>query len=148
MNAGIQTGTDICMYRTQRSYLFHFLFLRAFLVAQLVKNQPAIRKTWVGSLGWEDPLEKGKATHSRILAWRIPWTVQSMGLQKDTTERLSLFYFHNTLKYFFTTQVIYSNSIFTFLSPMGRVYVLVIFIPQPNTVQPMMARDIKCLLKE
>ena len=75
MNAGSQTGTDICMYRTQRSYLFPFLFLRAFLVAQLVKNQPAIRKTWVGSLGWEDPLEKGKATHSRILAWRIPWTV-------------------------------------------------------------------------
>ena len=51
--------------------------LRAFLVAQLVKNLPAIRETWVGSLGWEDPLEKGKATHSSILAWRIPWTVQS-----------------------------------------------------------------------
>ena len=46
----------------------------ASLVAQLVKNLPAIRETWVPSLGWEDPLEKGKATHSRILAWRIPWT--------------------------------------------------------------------------
>ena len=44
------------------------------LVAQLVKNPPAIWKTWVRSLGWEDPLEKGKATHSSILAWRIPWT--------------------------------------------------------------------------
>ena len=45
------------------------------LVAQLVKNLPAMQETWVRSLGWEDPLEKGKATHSRILAWRISWTV-------------------------------------------------------------------------
>ena len=47
----------------------------ASLVAQLVKNPPAMRETWVPSLGWEDPLEKGKATHSCILVWRIPWTV-------------------------------------------------------------------------
>ena len=47
----------------------------ASLVAQLVKNLPAMRETWVRSLGWEDPLEKGKATHSSILAWKIPWTV-------------------------------------------------------------------------
>ena len=52
------------------------------LMAQLVKNQPAMREIWVQSLGQEDSLEKGKATHSRILAWRIPWTVQSMGLQR------------------------------------------------------------------
>ena len=54
----------------------------ASLVAQLVKNPPAMRETWVRSLSWEDPLEKGKATHSSILAWRIPWTIQSMGLQR------------------------------------------------------------------
>ena len=47
----------------------------AFLVAQLVKNLPARRETWLWSLGWEDPPEKGKATHSSILAWRIPWSV-------------------------------------------------------------------------
>ena len=47
----------------------------AFFVAQLVKNLPAIQETWVQSLGWEDPLEKGKATHSSILVWRISWTV-------------------------------------------------------------------------
>ena len=47
----------------------------ASLVAQLVKNLPAVLETWVQSPGWEDPLEKGKATHSRILAGRIPWTV-------------------------------------------------------------------------
>ena len=47
----------------------------ASLVAQLVKNPPAMQETWVQSLGWEDPLEKGKATHSSILAQRIPWTL-------------------------------------------------------------------------
>ena len=50
-------------------------FTWASLVAQLVKNPPAMRETWVRSLGWEDPLEKEKATHSSILAWRMPWTV-------------------------------------------------------------------------
>ena len=45
---------------------------RASLVAQLVKNLPAVLETWVRSLGWEDPLEEGMATHSSILAWRIP----------------------------------------------------------------------------
>ena len=47
----------------------------ASLVAQLVKNLPAMQETWVRSLHWEDPLEKGKATHSSILAWRIPWSI-------------------------------------------------------------------------
>ena len=47
----------------------------ALLVAQLVKTLPAMQETWVRSLGWDDPLEKGKATHSSILTWRIPWTV-------------------------------------------------------------------------
>ena len=54
----------------------------ASLVAQLVKNMSAMQETWVQSLGWEDPLEKGKATHFSILAWRIPWTVESMGSQR------------------------------------------------------------------
>ena len=54
----------------------------ASLMAQLVKNPPTMRETWVQSLVWEDPLEKGKATHSSMLAWRIPWTIQSMGLQR------------------------------------------------------------------
>ena len=44
-------------------------------MAQLVKNPPAMQETWVRSLGWEDTLEKGKATHSSILAWRIAWTI-------------------------------------------------------------------------
>ena len=51
----------------------------AYLVAHVVKNPPPMRETWVRSLGREDPLEKGKASHSSILAWRIPWTVWSFG---------------------------------------------------------------------
>ena len=72
--------------------ILHTLYLApvnygASLVAQLVKNPPAMQETWVRSLGWEDPLEKGKATHSSILTWRIPWTVWipwgiSMGSQR------------------------------------------------------------------
>ena len=65
----------------------------ASLVAQLVKNLPAMWETWVQSLAWEDPLEKGKATHSSILAWRIPWTVCIVcGVAKSRT-RLSNFHF-------------------------------------------------------
>ena len=44
-----------------------------------------MQETWVRSLGWEDPLEKGKATHSSILAWRIPWTIESMGRKESNT---------------------------------------------------------------
>ena len=58
-------------------------------VAQMVKTLPAVQKTWVLPLNWEDPLEKGKATHSSILAWRIPWMekpgeLQSMDSQSQT----------------------------------------------------------------
>ena len=71
--SGISTGEEIG-YPLQYSW--------ASLVAQLVKNLPAVQETWVRSLGWEDPLEKGKATHFSILAWRIPWSVWSMWLQR------------------------------------------------------------------
>ena len=57
------------------SYYLSLFSHRASLVAQTVKNLPAMWETWVWSLGWEDPLEKGMATHSNILAWRILWTV-------------------------------------------------------------------------
>ena len=66
--------------------------LWASLVARLVKNLPAMRETWVLSLGGKDPLEKGKAAYSSFLAWRIPWTVDSPWARKesDMTEWLSL----------------------------------------------------------
>ena len=59
------------------------MFPWASLVAQLVKNRPAMQETWVRSLDWEDPLEKGKATHSSILAWRIPWTIELQRVGHD-----------------------------------------------------------------
>ena len=73
-------------------YMITLTLYRASLVAQLVKNLPALQETWVRSLGWEDPLEKGTATHSRVLAWRIPWTVYSPWgcKESDMTEWLSL----------------------------------------------------------
>ena len=69
------------------SHLFLTQNMWASLVAQTVKNLPAMQETQIPSLGWEDPLEKEMATHSSILAWRIPWTenpggLQSMGLQR------------------------------------------------------------------
>ena len=63
------------------------IYIRASLIAQLVKNPPAMQETWVRSLGWEDPLEKGKATHCSILAWGILGTVCPWGRKEsDTTE--------------------------------------------------------------
>ena len=64
------------------------LCTQASLVAQLVKNPPVMQETWVRSLGWEDPLEKGKAAHSSILAWRIPWTEEPGGLQPVGSQRI------------------------------------------------------------
>ena len=60
--------------------ILHRYTLRAFLVAQTVKNLSVPQETWVQTLGPEDPLEKEMATHSTILAWRIPWTEESGGL--------------------------------------------------------------------
>ena len=66
---------------------FNYEGLWASLMAQKVKNLPAVQETWVWSLGWEDPLEEGSANHSSVPAWRIPWIeepggLQSMGLQR------------------------------------------------------------------
>ena len=58
-------------------------------VAQTVKNPPAMQDTWVWFLGWEDPLKKGKATHSSIVAWRIPWTIHGVAKSQTTIEQLS-----------------------------------------------------------
>ena len=78
-------------------FTYMYVYVPASLVAQTVKNLPAMWETWVRSLGWEDPLEKGMAIHSSILAWRIPWTEEPGGLyspwgrkESDTTEPLSL----------------------------------------------------------
>ena len=63
-------------------------WFRASLVAQLVKNLPALQETRVWSLGWEDSLEKEMATHSSILAWELPWTEEPGGLQAIELQKL------------------------------------------------------------
>ena len=90
----------ISIWETQ---IFLLLLKWAFLVAQMVKNPSAMWKTWVLSLGWEDPLEESMATHSSILAWRIPtdrgtWWASPQGCKEwDMTERLSTHYENNPL---------------------------------------------------
>ena len=80
----------------------------ASLVDQLVKNPLAMWETWVQSLDWEDPLKKGKATYSSILACRIPWTIQSRGHKDlDTTEQLSC---TKWLQFLFPAVTLISNS--------------------------------------
>ena len=68
----------------------------ASLVAQTVKNLPAMQETWVWSVDWEDPLEKGMATHSSILAWKIPWTEESGGLHSLGLQRVGHDWVTNT----------------------------------------------------
>ena len=58
------------------------------LMAQMVKNLPVMQETWARSLGWEDPLEKGMAIYSSLLAWRIPWTEEPDGLQSVELQRV------------------------------------------------------------
>ena len=74
-------GSCVSEKKKKKAYLhvIHVLYMipRALLVTQLVKNQPVMWGTWVRSLGWEEPLEKGTATHFGILAWRIQWTLYS-----------------------------------------------------------------------
>ena len=78
------------------------MYLKASLVVQRLKRLPAMWKTWVLSLGQEDPLEKEMATHSSIIAWRISWTEELCGLQStgrkelDTTERLHFHFWKET----------------------------------------------------
>ena len=69
-------------------FLFHSLTIRSPLVTQTVKNLPAVQETWVRSLGQGDPLEKEIATHCSILAWRIPWTEESGGLEFMGSQRI------------------------------------------------------------
>ena len=68
--------------------MIDFLRIGASLVAQRLKRLPAMQETWVQSLGQEDPLEKEMATHSSILAWRIPWTEEPGGLQSTGSQRV------------------------------------------------------------
>ena len=78
-------------------------------MAQLVKNPPAMRETWVPSLGWEYPLEKGMATYSSIVAWRIPWTEEPAKRVAKSWTQLSDFHFQG-IDAFFRVGSCWNNS--------------------------------------
>ena len=79
----IAEGVFLSSIHRRFAYVYHIM--GASLVAQLVKNPPALLETWVRFLGWKDPLKKDTATHSSIVAWRIPWTVLVHGFAKSQT---------------------------------------------------------------
>ena len=81
-NAGDPSSIPGSGRSTEEGIGYPLQYSWASLLAQLVKNPPAMWETWVWSLGWEDLLEKGKATHCSNLAWRIPWTVKSTESQR------------------------------------------------------------------
>ena len=87
--SGLENSMDCIAHRVAKSQTrlsnFHFHFS---LVSQTLKNPPAVQETWVQSLGWEDPLEEGMATHSSIPAWRSPWTEEPGGLQSMGSQRV------------------------------------------------------------
>ena len=90
-NAGDPSSIPGSRRSAEEGIGYPFQYFGASLVAQLAKNPPAIQETWVQSLSWNNPLEKGKATHSSILAWRIPWTVHRVAKSQIW---LSKFHFH------------------------------------------------------
>ena len=103
--------------------LFYFLTfcICVSLIAQLVENLPATQETWVWSLGWEDPLEEGKSTHSSILAWRIPWIVH--GVSKSRTQ-LSDFHFLMFYNYILIVYIRFINLAASLLTGFCVIYFL------------------------
>ena len=89
----------MCFTVLQKPALNYCLF-QASLVAQMVKNLPAVQDTQAQSLGWEDPLKKGMSTHSGILAWRIPWTQEPGRLQSMGSQRVRHGWVTNTFTFF------------------------------------------------
>ena len=85
---------DMYLLWKQAKVRFSFQVLNSitshYLVAQTVKNPPAMQETWVRPLGREDPLEKGVVTHSSILAWRIPWTEEPVGYNTEDRSELDM----------------------------------------------------------
>ena len=94
-------------------------------MAQRLKPLPAMRETWVRSLGWEDPLEKEMETHSSTLAWRIPWTEEPGGLQSTGSQRVGLDWGTLLLLFFIINFTLFDSwRILSKLSHSGRLEVI------------------------
>ena len=111
------------------------LYLRAALVAQTVKNLPAMQETWVWSLGGENPLEEEMATYSSILAWRISWTEEPGGLQSTGSQRMGHNPVTNTHTHTHThTYILYLECFFLlFLSFVFMYWIFMCIIKQYHT---------------
>ena len=112
---------------------FHSTFMPSFwyqwasLVTQMVKNLPAVEETWVQSLSWQDPLQKGMATHSSILAWRIPWTEEPGGLQLMGSQRVGHNWVTNTFTSLFLVLLAVESSLASLHSNVCYIIVKSIF---------------------
>ena len=100
-------------------------------MAQTVKNPPAVQETQVSSLGQEDPLEKGMATHSSILAWKIPWTEEPGRLQSMGSQRVGLSDYTFTFKMTLYIQRIHALSISRFLLSKS----VLVFVVRSNSLK-------------
>ena len=104
----------------------------------MVKDLPAVWETWVRSLGWEDPLEKGMATYSSILAWRIPWTEEPGGLQSMGLQRVghdwATFTFNSVLFWYTSVHTSYYTYIFIHIVTVVQLLSRVWFFVTPWTV--------------
>ena len=122
---------NLCLFKLYSAYLGNLCkiyyiinpyYKWIFPVAQTVMNVPATKETWVQSLGWEDPLEKGMATHSRIRAWRIPWTEEPGGSQSMGSQRVRQHWATNTIPLYYILCNILQNH---------RISKLAIILPSP-----------------
>ena len=111
------------------AFVFCFNNKWAFLVAQIVKNMPTMQETQVWSLGQNDPLEKGMATHSSILAWRIPWTEEPRGLQSTELQWVRHNWGVNTS---LTIKVVWCKRTYEYFQ--NRWYILTFFLV-PSRIQ-------------
>ena len=98
-NGREERSEDVLKFATPQMIKYFSSLIGTSLVTQTVKNMPAMLETWVQSLGWEDPLEKGMATHCSILAWRIPWTEEPCRLLSIRLQRVRHDWVTNTLTF-------------------------------------------------
>ena len=113
--------------------------MQASLVAQTVKNLPVMWEIQVHFLGWEDPLEEGKATHSNILAWRIPWTEELGGLQSIGSQRVRHSWGTNTFTSLTETKILNKISANQIQHHIKKHHT-----PQPSGIHPKFSRMVQC----
>ena len=128
MPRSLSTGNNIqillpsCSLKSYKNLPWITVYSRASLVAQMVKNLPAVQDSQAQFLGWEDPLKKGMSTHSSILAWRIPWTEEPGRLQSMGLQRVRHNWVTNTFTFFSTSIIIATTTVLSCETQDRRVF--------------------------